>query len=224
MEAALEVERELQEQGWRIDESLEEFWWHQQREEKQKEVDTEDREACLVPVKGDRLHTGVSKNFSLLLFFANNFLREGRWVCKACTAAKWQCAMLGADTIKVSQKRMEDMGEGSSSRKKWKRKEEDEIKAELGLVVEELWRRVVTEWEESEWWQEPRLATVTMALGHIADNVWELLDRLVPEEKEKGKEKGTEMEEMETEETEEAEEMGAGTEKDRDGDMEWRRC
>ena len=48
------------------------------------------------------------------------------------------------------------------------------------------------------------------------DDVQELLDGLVPEEKEKGKEKGVEMkaEEMETEET------GAGMEKDRDGDME----
>ena len=29
VEAALEVEQELREQGWRLDESLEEFWWHQ---------------------------------------------------------------------------------------------------------------------------------------------------------------------------------------------------
>ena len=41
---------------------------------------------------------------------------------------------------------MEDVEEGSSSRKKWKRKEEDEIEAEL-------WRRAVKKWEESEqWW------------------------------------------------------------------------
>ena len=42
------------------------------------------------------------------------------------------------------------------------------------------------------------------------------------EEKEKGKEKGVEMEaeEMETEEIEEAEETGAGTERDGHGDME----
>ena len=64
------------------------------------------------------------------------------------------------------------------------------------------------------------------------------MDGLVPEEKEKGKEKGVETEaeemeiegaeemeteeaeEMETEEMEEAEEMGVGMEKDRDGEME----
>ena len=65
-------------------------------------------------------------------------------------------------------------------------------------------------------------------LERIVDNVWELLDRLVPEEKEKGKEKGVEMdaEEMETEEMGEAEEAeesgetGGGMEKDRDGEME----
>ena len=42
MEATLEVERELREQGWRLDESLEEFWRRQWREEKWKEVDMED--------------------------------------------------------------------------------------------------------------------------------------------------------------------------------------
>ena len=143
-------------------------------------------------------------------------------MCKACVSAKWRCTTSEGDTIKVSQKKMEDVEEGSSSRKKWKRKEEDEIKAEFGLVVEELWRRVVKKWEESEQWQEQRWASVTMALGHIVDNVWELLDKLVPEEKEKGKEKGveTEAEEMEMEETEEVEEMGAGMETDGDGDME----
>ena len=65
-------------------------------------------------------------------------------------------------------------------------------------------------------------------LEHIADDVWELLDGLVLEEKEKGKEKGVEMdmEEMEMEEMEEAEEAeelretGAGAEKDGDGEME----
>ena len=66
------------------------------------------------------------------------FLREGRWVCKACTTAKQQCATAEGDTIKVSWKKMEDVEEGSSNGKKWKRKEEDEIEAELGLVVEEL--------------------------------------------------------------------------------------
>ena len=45
----------------------------------------------------------------------------------------------GGDTIKVSRKKMEDVEEGSSGGKKRKRKEEDEIEAEFGLVVEELW-------------------------------------------------------------------------------------
>ena len=77
-------------------------------------------------------------------------------------------------------------------------------------------------WEESEQWQEQRWATITATLGHIADDVRELLDGLVPEEKEKGKEKGVEMEaeEMETEEMEEAEKMGVGMERDGEGDME----
>ena len=66
---------------------------------------------------------------------------------------------------------------------------------------------------------------MTATLEHITDDVWELLDGLVPEEKEKGKEKGVEMdvEEMETEETGEAEESGemeVGVEKDGDGEME----
>ena len=43
----LEVERELREQGWRLDESLEEFRQCQQREEKWKEVDMEDQGPCL---------------------------------------------------------------------------------------------------------------------------------------------------------------------------------
>ena len=42
VEATLEVEQELREQGWRLDESLEEFQQHQQRE-----VDTEDQGPCL---------------------------------------------------------------------------------------------------------------------------------------------------------------------------------
>ena len=46
-EAALEAERELREQGWQLDKSLEEFWQRQWREEKQKEVDTEDWGPCL---------------------------------------------------------------------------------------------------------------------------------------------------------------------------------
>ena len=69
---------------------------------------------------------------------------------------------------------------------------------------------------------------MTATLECITDDVWELLDRLMPEEKEKGKEKGveTDAEEMEMEETGEAEEAGetgetgAGTEKDGDGEME----
>ena len=89
-------------------------------------------------------------------------------------------------------------------------------------MVEELWRRVVKKWEELEQWQEQRWAAIKVTLGHIADDVRELLDGLVPEEKEQGKEKGVEMEaeEMEMEETEEVEETGARVEKDRDGDME----
>ena len=134
----------------------------------------------------------------------------------------------GGDTIKVSQKKMEDVEEGSSSRKKQKRKEEDEIEAEFGLVVEELWGGVARRWEELEWRQEQRWAAMMATLERIMDDVWELLDRLVLEEKEKGKEKGVEMdmEEMETEETGEAEEVeesgetSAGVEKDRDGEME----
>ena len=46
-EATLEAERELREQGWRLDKSLEEFWQCQWREEKQKEVDMEDQGPCL---------------------------------------------------------------------------------------------------------------------------------------------------------------------------------
>ena len=167
--------------------------------------------------------------FSLLLFFfANDFLREGRWVCKACATAKRRCVMAGGDTIKVSQKKTEDVEEGSSGGKKRKRKEEEEIEAEFGLVVEELWGRIVRRWEELERWQEQRWAAMTATLECIADDVWDLLDRLVLEEKEKGKEirVETDAEEMETEETGEAEEVeetgetGAGMEKDRDGEME----
>ena len=137
--------------------------------------------------------------------------------------------MAGGDTIKVSQKKMEDVEEGSSGRKKQKRKEDEEAaEAEFSLVVEELWGRVARRWEGLEWQQEQRWATVMATLERIVDNVWELLDRLVPEEKEKGKEKGVEMdaEEMETEEMGEAEEAeesgetGGGMEKDRDGEME----
>ena len=90
------------------------------------------------------------------------------------------------DTIKVSQKKTEDVEEGSSSRKKQKRKEDEEIKAEFGPVIEKLWRRVVRKWEELERRQEQRWAAISATLGHIMDNVQELLDRLVPEEKEKG--------------------------------------
>ena len=132
--------------------------------------------------------------------------------------------MAGGDTIKVSQKKTEDMEEGSSSRKKWKRKEEEEIEDEFGLVVEELWGQIVRRWEELEWWQEQRWAAVMATLERIMDDVQDLLDELVPE-KEKGKEirVETDAEEMEMEETGEAEESGetgAGTEKDGDGEME----
>ena len=116
---------------------------------------------------------------------------------------------------------------GSSCGKKRKRKEE-EIKAEFGLVVEELWGWIVRRWEESERRQEQRWATVTATLECIVDDVWDLLDGLVLEEKEKGKEIGveTDVEEMETEEMGEAEEveesgeMGVGTEKDGNREME----
>ena len=50
-----------------------------------------------------------------------------------CQTAVW------GDTIKVSWKKTEDVEEGSSGRKKQKRKEEDEVEAEFRLVVEELW-------------------------------------------------------------------------------------
>ena len=137
--------------------------------------------------------------------------------------------MAGGDTVKVSWKKTEDMEEGSSSGKKQKRREDEEAaEAEFSLVVEKLWGRVVRRWEESERRQEQRWATVMAMLECITDDVWELLDGLVLEEKEKGKEKGVEMdaEEMEMEEMEEVEEAeesgetGAGMEKDRDGEME----
>ena len=115
--------------------------------------------------------------------------------------------MAGGDTVKVSWKKMGDVEEGSSGGKKGKRKEDEEAaEAEFSLMVEELWGRVARRWEELEWWQEQRWAAMTATLGCIMDNVWELLDGLVPEEKEKGKEKGVEMdtEEMEMEETGEA--------------------
>ena len=90
--------------------------------------------------------------------------------------------MVGGDTVKVSWKKMEDMEEGSSGGKKWKRKEDEEIKAEFGLVVEELWGRVVRRWEELEQWQEQRWAAMTAMLERITDDVRELLDGLVLEE------------------------------------------
>ena len=69
-----------------------------------------------LPVKEDGKYSGVS--FFLYFNFANDFLREGRRVCKACATAKQRCTTAGGDTIKVSQKKMEDVEEGSSSRKK----------------------------------------------------------------------------------------------------------
>ena len=136
--------------------------------------------------------------------------------------------MAGGDTIKVSRKKTEDVEEGSSGRKKQKRKEDEEIEVVFRLVVEGLWGQVARRWEESEQWQEQRWAAMMAMLERITDDVWELLDGLVPEEKEKGKERGveTDTEEMEMEEMEEAEEVeesgetGAGVEKDGDGEME----
>ena len=46
-EATPEADQELREQGWQLDELLEEFWQHQRREEKWKEVDMEDQVPCL---------------------------------------------------------------------------------------------------------------------------------------------------------------------------------
>ena len=175
-----------------------------------------------LPVKEDGMYMGVSKFIIIIIFnFANDFLREGRQVCKACATAKRLCAMAGGDTIKVSQKKTEDMEEGSSSGKKQKRKEEEEIEAEFRLVVEELWGWIVRRWEDMEWQQEQRWATVMATLECIADDVQDLLDGFVPEEKEKGKEIGVEMdaEEMETEEMGEVEEA-VGMEKDGDREME----
>ena len=136
--------------------------------------------------------------------------------------------MAGGDTIKVSRKKTEDVEEGSSGGEKQKRKEDEEIEVVFRLVVEGLWGQVARRWEESEQWQEQRWAAMMAMLERITDDVWELLDGLVPEEKEKGKERGveTDTEEMEMEEMEEAEEVeesgetGAGVEKDGDGEME----
>ena len=125
----------------------------------------------------------------------------------------------------------EDGGHGGREQR-WEEveeKEDEEVaEAEFSLMVEELWGRVAKRWEESEWQQEQRWAAVMATLERITDDVWELLDGLVPEEKEKGKEKGVEMdaEEMEMEEMEEVEELeelgetGAGMEKDGDGETE----
>ena len=117
-----------------------------------------------LPVGEDGVYLGVSDFPLLLLFFANNFLREGRQVCRACATAKWQCAMAGGDTIKVSQKKTEDVEEGGNGGKKQKRKEEEEIEAKFGLVVEELWGQIVRKWEELEQRQEQRWAAVTATL------------------------------------------------------------
>ena len=51
----------------------------------------------------------------------------------------------------VSRKKTEDMEEGSSGRKKQKRKEDEEVaEAEFSLVVEELWRRVERSWNDGK--------------------------------------------------------------------------
>ena len=113
------------------------------------------------------------------------------------------------DSIKVVWRKMNDIEEGSSRGKKQKKQEDKEaVEAEFSLVVE-LWRRVERRWEELEWQQDQRWAMMSAVVGRIAEDVWELLDELVPEEKEKEKE----TEEMEAEEVEE-------TEKDKEGDME----
>ena len=46
------AEKEYREQGRQIDESLEEFWQHQRREEKWREVDMEDRGHALAAGRG----------------------------------------------------------------------------------------------------------------------------------------------------------------------------
>ena len=80
----------------------------------------------------------------------------------------------GGDTVKVSWKKTEDVEEGSSSGKKWKRKQNEEAaEVEFSLVVEELWGRVARRWEESERRQEQRWAAVTATLGRIVDDVQE---------------------------------------------------
>ena len=62
----------------------------------------------------------------------------GKWVCKLCVAAKHQCETMEGEAIKVAWRKMEDVEEGSSGRKKQKRKDKEEIEAEFGLVMEEL--------------------------------------------------------------------------------------
>ena len=66
-----------------------------------------------LPVEEDGVYSGVSDLFLYYYYyFANDFLREGRQVCRACATAKWWCPIAGGDTIKMSWKKMEDMEEG----------------------------------------------------------------------------------------------------------------
>ena len=122
-EAALEAEQELREQGWQLDESLEEFRRCQRREEKWMEVDTEDQ----------GLYLGCQSRkmeciwecivfLSFFLIFANDLFREGRQVCKACTTAKRWCTTAGGGHHQgVSE---EDRGHGG--REQWQKEAEEE--------------------------------------------------------------------------------------------------
>ena len=80
-----------------------------------------------LPVEEDRLRTGVSKKnlyyyYFLLMVFLGKDNRSARPVPLPNSGAQQR----GGDTVKVSWKNTEDMKEGSSSRKKQKRKEDEE--------------------------------------------------------------------------------------------------
>ena len=64
-EATLEAERELREQGWQLDKSLEEFQQRQRREEKRREVDMEDW-GLAVLVAGDNFNDTHNKLKSVM--------------------------------------------------------------------------------------------------------------------------------------------------------------
>ena len=60
----------------------------------------------------------------------------------------------------------EDGGRGGREQR-WEEVDKEggeEIEAEFGLVVEELWVWIVRRWEELERWQEQRWAAVTATL------------------------------------------------------------